>query len=63
MDPSPVQPLDYAEAQSSNRPAVASLIFGLLLFIPFIPGVGPVVVPGIGPGVLNEVPVRILIYS
>jgi hypothetical protein len=30
---------------------------------PFIPGVGPVFVPGAGPGVLSEVPVRILIYS
>lgn len=30
---------------------------------PFIPNVGPVFVPGTGPGVLNDVPVRILIYT
>jgi hypothetical protein len=30
---------------------------------PNIPGLGPVIVPGVGPGVQNEVPVRILLYT
>jgi hypothetical protein len=30
---------------------------------PFIPGVGPVVVPGMTPGLINDTPVRVLIYS
>jgi hypothetical protein len=30
---------------------------------PFIPNVGPVVVPGLGPGLVNESPVRVLIYN
>ena len=30
---------------------------------PFIPNVGPVVVPGTNPGFVNDTPVRVLIYS
>src|SRR5438034_958655 len=40
-DPAPPSPpiISYASARSGNRPATFALVWGLLGFIPFLPGV------------------------